>query len=245
MDTFKQMNKKSLPKHTISEARANTSALKQDRMATESEMLRFAHEQREIQRQVDAELAEQARLREEIHGLKNKAIEAQSDIASETKAIVRARREKRKLEQEIGAIENILEEKSFSGVNQSKKLEDLTNEIVLLRASDNRMKTILLNFANVLVGITEENEFEDYTWKSKLAQGKDTVGMRIRFDRLNMTSDLLREIYRPALTSLKQQFSRYPIVIEAKTKKKYGIVTCLDLVIKVGNRKSLNADLLP
>lgn len=97
-------------------------------------------------------------------------------------------------------------------------------------------KSILLTCLGKFIRTMAENEFEEHNWTAKLAENRKGVAGRIRFDGVYMTEADVKIFYKPAVAELAKRFSRSGLSVQAKTKRQNGVVTVVDLTIRVPSK---------
>lgn len=184
---------------------------------------------------MEREVEKQQELREKIDQLKAEYSRLQKSQKINQKLLSKTQTDRKELERTVEETKKVAQElvpnKSETIRNSFPKL------IVLLNKGEHPTeKSILLTCLGGFIRTMSENEFEEYNWTAKVAENYQGVGARIRFDKIFMSEQDLKSIYRPVVDELAQRFSRSGLSVTAKTKKQNGIVTALDLIIKVPSK---------
>lgn len=94
-------------------------------------------------------------------------------------------------------------------------------------------KSILLNCLQDLIETTLANEFNGVDWKAKIANSNKAIGARICFHNLATQKSDIHEIYSPLIKGLAARFEKSNMSIQTKMDNVNGVVSKLDITIKV------------
>ncbi len=186
-------------------------------------------------KEVELELSYQGVLKEKITYLKEQVNELRQSHTANSKVLDSIKAHRSNMQQEVVELEsNILTNKAVSTAknvtdNYAKLMEAVNSD----RMNHPKEKSILLSILRDLIQTTHENEFEGYSWKAKVAHSGSSVGARIRFSNLAIHESNLKGIYQPVIKGFETKFSTQDISIDAQTKKESGVVSTLDIIVKI------------
>lgn len=197
--------------------------------------------------EVKQELKHQSDLRAKIEYLKKEYKLLVMSQTANQKILEKTRGERAELESEVRGLENQLDQlkgkkKSLVVTNDFGKLIEVMN---LDGNSGQKEKSVLLTCLRDIIRTTEENEFEGIMWKAKFAKNPGAIGARIRFDRLSMTKQDMQTIYGAMINGLSQKFKKYELKLQTRTKSANGVVTSIDIVLRLPLYKEVQTNSRP
>ena len=197
---------------------------------------RLHRERLRLSELMDLELKKQSELKNKINLLKAESSRLQKNIRTKEKLINKIQNDNSQLEEAVNQLEAKADE--LEKVKKSQTVRNNFPELIvyLNRGDLPTEKSILLTCLGKFIRTMAENEFEEHDWTAKIAENHKGVAGRIRFDGLFMTETDLKIIYKPVINELGKRFSRSGLTVTARTKKNNGVVTALDLTIRVPSR---------
>ena len=218
----------------IHKAKLDTQLLQEEYDAGVEFVNKLHLERNKIKQAVEQEIKKQNELREKIEFLKAERKRVEKANRTHTKLFDKAQNDRISLEIEADSYEKNNELKAQTSQTVRNNFPEL---IVHLNRGDlPTEKSILLTCLGQFIRTMAENEFEEHNWTAKIAENGKGVAGRIRFDGIFMTEADIRLIYKPVVQELGKRFSRSGLQIQTKTRKKNGVVTLVDLVVRVPSR---------
>tara|TARA_Y100000031_G_scaffold136298_1_gene160249 strand:- start:330 stop:1049 length:720 start_codon:yes stop_codon:yes gene_type:complete len=197
---------------------------------------RLHRERLKLSELMELESRKQADLKEKIQFLQGESGRVQKAIRTKQKLIEKIQNESAFLEVEAQVLEEATQKQESLKQSQTVK-NNFPELIVYLNRGDlPTEKSILLTCFGRFIRTMAENEFEEHAWTAKVAENNKGVAGRIRFDGVFMSETDIKLIYKPIISELGKRFSRSGLAITTKTKRSNGVVTALDVTIRVPSR---------
>ena len=220
----------------IHKAKLDTQLLQEEYDAGVEFVNKLHLQRNKIKQAVEKEVQKQKELREKIQFLKAERNRVEKANRTQAKLFDKAQNDRTSLE---------IEAESYTKNNETK-LSALTSQTVknnfpelivhLNRGDLPTEKSILLTCLGKFIRTMAENEFEEHNWTAKISENGKGVAGRIRFDAIFMTEADIKLIYKPVVQELGKRFSRSGLQIQTKTGKKNGVITVVDLIVRVPSR---------
>ncbi len=146
------------------------------------------------------------------------------------------------LEEKVKEIENIVANTDTSKNTDivHNNFPDLVLQMQGCFLNAVKEKAVLLNTIQRLIKHTQENEFNGFEWKARVAKkhgpNGPSLAARIRFDGVFMHKNDVREIYESVFKNLLNQFKSSQLSINLKMKKAINtpqMISTIDIILAV------------
>jgi hypothetical protein len=233
---------------SLKEARLNTNVLKEEFDHGLQILDKIRKEREQITSEIKSEVLLQIQLKEKIDFLKREYKLLKTTHEANSIILTESRSNRSELEEQVKQLESY-QKRIVRTIDQSSATPTVLKsrgsyviennfsklfEVVNANSKENQKeKSILLTCLKELIDTTDNNEFSDFKWKTKLAYSPKGLGAKIRFENLSIRPNDMKVIYKPIITRLGERFKNMNLILQVKTKKNNGVVEVLDFTVKL------------